>query len=92
MKTVKRIAKAAAKIDKVVEGQQNFDNGINDDLAKRRAAICSGCPMFQNEPISFLRTDDEAVPELSGKMCDECGCVLSYKLRVAAEHCPIKKW
>lgn len=92
MNQIRRIAKAVTKIDKVIEGEQNFENGINDDLAKRRAVICVTCPHFKDEPIQFLRTDDEAVPELSGKMCDECGCVESFKLRVTNEKCPLGKW
>ena len=92
MNPITRISKAVSKLDKVVEGENNFDNGTNDELAEIRYRICSGCPMFQKEPISFLRTDDKAVPGLSGKMCDECGCVLSYKLRLENEKCPLGKW
>ena len=91
---IKRIAKAVTKLDKVVEGQNNFESGINDNLAAARhlKACNENCDMFQDEPISFLRTDDEAVSGLSGKMCEECGCVLSFKLRLESEKCPLGKW
>lgn len=92
MNNIKRLAKGVARIDKYLDGQDNLEMGINDDLAMTRADICTGCPMFQKEPLAFLRVDDKAVPVLSGKMCDECGCVLSYKLRLKNEKCPLGKW
>jgi hypothetical protein len=73
-------------------GIRNFKN-IDIDvelLACDRAKKCTGCEMFTDEPIDFLRVVDKNIPELSNKMCDECGCTLSYKLRQSKNKCD--KW
>jgi len=59
-------------------------------LAIERLQICKGCENFVDEPIDFLKVIDKNILELSNKMCDECGCTLSYKLRQSKTKC--KKW
>jgi len=73
-------------------GMRNFKHVDIDVelLAMDRAKECTGCEMFVDEPIDFLRVEDKNIPELSNKMCDECGCTLSYKLRQSKTKC--KKW
>lgn len=73
-------------------GYHNF-NHTNIDvelLAEERKNTCLNCPFFVDEPIKFLKVTDKNIPELSGKMCDECGCTLTYKLRQSLIKC--NKW
>lgn len=74
------------------EGLNNFNNTNVDVelLANERKEVCIKCPMFVDEPISFLQVKDKRISELSNKMCDECGCTLSYKLRQSKTIC--NKW
>lgn len=73
-------------------GMHNFKHHDLDVelLAKERSDECEKCEMNVEEPIPFLRVEDKNIPELSNKMCDECGCTLSYKLRQSITKC--KKW
>lgn len=73
-------------------GMHNFRNPVLcvELRAEQRAKVCAGCPMFVIEPIEELRVVDERIPILSNKMCDECGCELSYKTRQSIEVC--KHW
>jgi len=79
-------------IDPIFEGINNLNHPNIDVeiLAKERMKTCIGCPMYVDEPISFLKVIDKSIPELSNKMCDSCGCTLSYKLRQSIETCD--KW
>lgn len=76
------------------EGMHNFNLKEPDFdvelLALERTETCLKCPYFVDEPIEFLKIKDERIKELSGKMCDECGCVSSYKLRQSQIKCV--KW
>ena len=79
-------------IDPLHEGFDNFNNSVNEieQLAKERKDICVTCPMFVDEPIEFLQVEDKRIPELSNKICDGCGCTLSYKTRQSKTIC--EKW
>lgn len=79
-------------IEPLEEGLRNFHNPTTEVelLALERSKVCEGCPFFAQEPISFLKVEDKSLPLLSGKMCDECGCTLSYKLRQSKTKCD--KW
>jgi len=79
-------------LDPYKEGKKNFKSGSVawDEKAKERLKICLGCEHFNKEPISFLRIKDERIPEISGKMCGDCGCELPYKLRQSISLC--EKW
>lgn len=70
-------------------GKQNFDNPIKEveDLAIKRAAICTGCPLMKIEPIESFRVIDKRIPELSNMMCGECYCELSLKTRQSITIC-----
>lgn len=78
--------------DGLEEGMRNFKHYDKEveQLAASRKDTCVGCPFFIDEPISFLRVEDLLIPELSNKMCGECGCTLSYKLRQSINKCD--KW
>jgi len=94
MQSFKKKIKTLLKngIDPVIEGIYNFNNlDLDIDfLAIDRSKECIFCDMFVDEPIDFLKVTDKNIPELSGKMCDECGCTLSYKLRQSISKC--EKW
>ena len=79
-------------IDPVIEGIYNFNNSDMDIelLTFDRLQVCLDCEMFVDEPIDFLKVTDKNIPELSNKICDECGCTLSYKLRQSISKC--EKW
>lgn len=91
---VKRLINGIKNIDKVAIGAYNFENGINDNLARKihLKACNESCEHFEDEQVEWLKTDDDAVEGLSGKTCNECWCILSYKLRVEGEKCPLGKW
>lgn len=79
-------------ISPLEEGVRNF-NTIDMDvelLAKERTGVCVDCIFFVDEPISFLKVKDKNIPELTDKMCDDCGCTLSYKIRQSLIKCD--KW
>lgn len=79
-------------LEHLEEGVLNFHNPIAEveKLASERSKTCEGCIFFEDEPISFLRVEDKRLPLLSNKMCGECGCTLSYKLRQSKTKCD--KW
>lgn len=79
-------------IDPVSEGIHNFkhENKGVEKLAKERLNTCMGCPYFKTEPVEFFRVSDDRIPELTDKMCGECFCTLSYKLRQSTIKC--KRW
>lgn len=56
---------------------------------KRLLENCLSCPHFIEEPIDFLRVTDTEIPELSNMMCNDCGCVLSYKTRQSIDKCKL---
>lgn len=97
MQKLKSIVKKAGSIiengiEPVEEGVHNFNNPNPDaeKLAQERAVVCSGCPENIEEPVDFLKVEDERIPELSNKMCNACGCTLAYKLRQSNTVC--EKW
>jgi len=79
-------------LEPLEEGVLNFNNPIPEIelLALERSKSCEECVFFVDEPISFLRIEDKRLPLLSNKMCDDCGCTLSYKLRQSKTKCD--KW
>ena len=63
-----------------------------EQLAKRRAEICSKCPLAQyNGKLNTIIANNE-VYEIKGMYCSACGCALSAKVRAENEHCPKGKW
>lgn len=78
--------------DGLEQGLYNFKHPVLEveRLAETRKDECVGCEFYVDEPISFLRVNDKRITELSNKMCDDCGCTLSYKLRQSINKC--KNW
>lgn len=72
----------------VISGMSNFYFGLKTTLAKERFEDhCKGCVFNVKEPIEDMRVKDATIPELSGRMCGDCGCVLSYKIRQSVKKC-----
>ena len=61
-----------------------------EELATKRAEICKACPQLVDEPVSFLAVSDETNPDVSGKMCNACGCAVPLKIRQNKKIC--KYW
>lgn len=79
-------------LEPIEEGMANHalkDKPI-EEKAVRRALTCVSCPNYVDEPIDLFKIKDERIPELDGKMCDECGCALPYLLRQDLKVCT--KW
>lgn len=72
-------------------GKNNFEQPILcvEKKAEDRLEICKKCVNFVEEPIEFFRVEDKNIPELSNKMCNECGCTLSYKIRQDLKICKL---
>jgi hypothetical protein len=89
-KKIKTLLKVG--INSLEEGLKNFKSYDQEaeNSANKRLFDCVNCDSFVDEPIKFLKITDNRIPELSGKMCDECGCILSYKLRQSISKCD--KW
>ena len=90
---MKRIVNGIKHIDKVAEGVYNFKfpKDCIENKAMERANVCKECPNFINDPIPDFHVTDR-IEILSKKMCELCGCVLSYKLRtnkITTKNCPL---
>lgn len=89
-KKIKSIAKNG--LEPVREGIDNFLSPTikTEKKALERLEKCLRCPFFKEEPINFLKVEDNLTPKASGKMCDDCGCTISYKIRQSSILC--KYW
>ncbi len=88
----KIVSLVANGIEPLEIGMHNFRNPVLEieRLAESRKDECLACEFYIDEPIKFLSVEDKNIVELSNKMCDDCGCTLSYKLRQSITKC--KKW
>lgn len=88
----KALTLAEDGIEPFLEGKYNFENEYTEveKLAKSRKEICIDCEMYEDEPLESCQVNDERIPELTNKMCGDCLCILSYKLRQSQTKC--KKW
>ena len=79
-------------IDPAIKGRQNYNRNLPvvEQKAIERSKECEKCENFVDEPIKSLQVDDKRIPQLSKKMCYNCGCTLSYLLRQDIKIC--KKW
>lgn len=53
----------------------------NSEVAKKRKAICKGCPVSEYGSSRFCKVKHGG-----------CGCLISAKVRDKEESCPIGKW
>lgn len=69
---------------------------VSDEERERRLAICEECPhLIVGQALPLADDDRQAgMPALQKKpdRCAKCGCVTSWKSRLAAWHCPVGKW
>lgn len=88
----KAVTLAEEGIEPLTVGYDNFHNPIKEVeiLAKIRSVTCGNCELSVDEPIESLKVIDNRIESLSNKMCDLCGCTLSYKLRQSIIKCD--KW
>lgn len=79
-------------IDPFLIGKENFENPKTEieKLAIERKDICLTCSNYEDEPIESCQVTDNGIPELTNKMCGDCFCILSYKLRQSIDKCD--KW
>lgn len=71
--------KMVKKLINIIKGWSYRLLNKNEQLAKKRIAICNKC---------HSRTHIDII----GDICDECGCVLKAKARVEDEKCELNKW
>ena len=71
--------KMVKKLFNIIKGWWYRLFNTNEQLAKKRIAICKKCH-------SRVHID------MIGDICDECGCVLAAKSRVEDEQCELNKW
>lgn len=88
----KALTLAKDGIEPLEEGYYNFNNPSHEVevLAFKRSLTCLSCELCVDEPIDFLKVSDIRNICLSNKICDECGCTLSYKTRQSIKIC--NKW
>ena len=52
---------------------------VTDDVMKSRLATCKGCEHYIRNVLHI-------------RECEKCGCVISAKILIPTESCPISKW
>lgn len=67
------------KILSIIKGWWYRFFNKNEQLAKKRIAICKKCK-------SCVHID------MIGDVCAQCGCILEAKARVEDEKCELNKW
>jgi len=88
----KKIVSLAKNGIEPLQAGMHYFHSPNKDveiLAKIRSATCGNCPEYVDEPIDFLKVNDVRIESLSNKMCNDCGCTLSYKLRQSISKCKL---
>ena len=71
--------KMVKKLINIIKGWYFSIFNKNEELARKRIAICKKCK-------SCVHIDK------LGDICDECGCILDAKARVKDEYCVLNKW
>lgn len=86
--------KGAKKLKEIASGWARFafPDQETEDMAKKRAIICSKCPSSVHGTWIEYFAGDSKITELSGLKCGECNCPLSAKTRSKTSSCPLKKW
>lgn len=90
MNIEKRLSNVSVKA--VTKGVYNFNTNNKkaiETAEKRLLENCLSCIHFVEEPIDVLKVNDKLIPLLTGKMCGDCGCTLSYKLRQSIVKCKL---
>lgn len=75
----------------VIAGMGNFYFGKKYDYAlDKYENFCLNCPSNVEDPVESMHVEDKQIPGLSGRMCSDCGCTLSFKTRQNIKPC--SKW
>ena len=85
--------KSPSKLLNIVSGFANlsFPNQQVEEMAMKRAAICSVCPAAEKTGIYSVIVDNRT-KDIQGMKCSDCGCNLSAKVRSEHDSCPRGKW
>lgn len=67
-----------------------FKNVKTEMRAKRRAAICFGCPHREKMRVEIIK--DKKITNISAFCCELCGCRLSILVRQDKKLCDAGKW
>lgn len=80
-------------ISEILNGWKNYFvmDPVVEEVAKKRAEICSSCPSAKHGLHAALLKDG-TLKDIVGKYCGECGCPLSTKVRSETSKCPKGKW
>ncbi|MEC4050661.1 hypothetical protein OX284_014575 [Flavobacterium sp. SUN046] len=87
-----------SNLKNILNGWSNYligsDQTTNEE-AKRRASICSECPIA-TDGIHTAILPDFSIKEIQGMYCSSekggCGCPLSPAVRSKNHNCPKNKW
>lgn len=81
-------------VDDILNGWKNYllpTNKTTEEMARKRAEICSSCPSAKHG-LHTAVLPDYKIKEIQGKYCGECGCPLSTAVRSENYECALKKW
>jgi hypothetical protein len=59
----------------------------DEETVRRRLSVCLGCPHMMRAP-NRLAYQFTCNGETDPRICVLCGCMLSWKVRLASETCP----
>lgn len=81
-------------LENIINGWVNLiiKNPVTEELAKKRAEICAGCPFAELSTGVYSVVVDNRTQNIRGAKCTKCGCPLSAKVRSSKDYCPIGKW
>lgn len=82
-----------SKLRLILNGWKNYlfaDSRI-EQLAKKRAEICSECEHAVEGFYEKLMPDD-TLKEMKGLLCSLCDCPLQTKCRSEHDECPVGLW
>lgn len=75
----------------IMVGMTNFYfKNKKDEALEKFQKFCVNCPLNKIDPVESMQVEDSEIPELSKRMCGDCGCVLSFKVRQNIKPC--QKW
>tara|TARA_Y100001938_G_C8073116_1_gene424352 strand:- start:115 stop:432 length:318 start_codon:yes stop_codon:yes gene_type:complete len=87
MNRINKLINAFGNLPAIAEGIKNriFTKDDVEDIAWKRWKICSTCAHFDTVGTGC------AVPG-TAPCCDDCGCILTLKVRSLSSSCPKGKW
>jgi iron-sulfur cluster repair protein YtfE (RIC family) len=64
---------------------------VNSALKQQRMEICKSCEHFTNKTTCGTPVIGNEVI-VNGEVLHTCGCIMTVKTSLSAEHCPLGKW